>query len=141
MVESSTKLETSLSAGNFEDFCQAKLSSVGEGEKAKVWQFIGASFKDQVDQEFLNLLGIQLNELSAQLRTLLQVMLVIFNHNPDIDQSQPTKQPNGDLLSTGDNLLASNISGLNLDVSQVGILHFFNFWSLMFFHLRMILSI
>ena len=73
LVESSTKLETSLSEGNFEDFCQAKLSSLGEGDKAKVWQFIGASFKDQVDQEFLNLLGIQLHELSAQLRTLLQV--------------------------------------------------------------------
>ena len=103
LVESSSKLETSLSEGNFEDFCQAKLTNLGEGDKAKVWQFIGASFKKQVDKEFLELLGIQLDELSAHLRTLLQ----------------PSKQPNGDLLSTGDNMLASNISGLNLDVSQV----------------------
>ena len=102
LVESSSKLETSLSEGNYEEFCQAKLGSLDDEDKSKIWQFIGASFKDQVDQEFLSLLGIELTELSSQLRTLLK----------------PTKQEqNGDHLSPGDNL-ASNISGLNLDVSQ-----------------------
>ena len=72
LVESSAKLETSLAEGNLQEFCQGKLASVGEGDKAKVWQFIGASFAESCDQEYLNLLGIELTELSSQLRTMLQ---------------------------------------------------------------------
>ena len=72
LVESSAKLETSLSEGNLQEFCQVKLASEGEGDKAKIWQFIGASFAESCDQEYLNLLGVELTELSAQLRAMLQ---------------------------------------------------------------------
>ena len=72
LVQSSAKLETSLSEGNLQEFCQSKLASVGEGDKAKVWQFIGASFAESCDQEYLGLLGIELAELSAQLRLMLK---------------------------------------------------------------------
>ena len=72
LVDSSLKLETSLSEGNFQEFCQAKLVSPGSSDKAKVWQFIEASFGQQCDQQFLNLLGIQLGELTTQLRTMLK---------------------------------------------------------------------
>jgi len=72
LVDASLKLETSLSEGNYQEFCQAKLATVGAGDQAKIWQFIGASFGGQCDQEFLQLLGVQLAELSAQLRTMLK---------------------------------------------------------------------
>ena len=72
LIDSSVKLETSLSVGNFQEFCQAKLMSPGSSEKAKVWQFIEASFGQQCDQQFLKLLGIHLEELTTQLKTMLK---------------------------------------------------------------------
>jgi len=73
LVEASSKLETSLREGNLGDFCQAKLATLGEdGDKSKLWQFIGASFGENCDQQFLKLLGINLDELSSQLKALLE---------------------------------------------------------------------
>jgi len=73
LVEASSKLETSLKEGNLAEFCDAKLATLGnEGDKAKLWQFIGASFGENCDQQFIKLLGINLDELSGQLKTLLK---------------------------------------------------------------------
>ena len=96
LVQSSARLETSLSEGNFQEFCQAKLAAAGPSEKAKIWQFIEASFEDQCDQKFLSLLGIQLEELSGQLRTMLK---------PAVQNGQAEE-------------VASNIAGLDLNASK-----------------------
>ena len=72
-MEASSKLETSLKEGNLGEFCEAKLATLGDdGDKAKLWQFIGASFGENCDQQFIKLLGINLEELSSQMRTLLE---------------------------------------------------------------------
>jgi len=73
LVEASAKLETSLKEGNLAEFCEAKLATLGDdGDKARLWQFIGASFGQNCDQEFIKLLGINLEELSDQLKALIK---------------------------------------------------------------------
>ena len=73
LVSASNKLETSLKEGNLAEFCDAKLATLGnDGDKAKLWQFIGASFGENCDQQFIKLLGINLEELSGQLKALIK---------------------------------------------------------------------
>jgi len=76
LVSASNKLETSLKEGNLAEFCDAKLATLGNvGDKAKLWQFIGASFGENCDQQFIKLLGINLEELSGQLKALIKPAL------------------------------------------------------------------
>ena len=75
LVEASSKLEISLREGNLGDFCQAKLATLGEdGDKKKLWQFIGASFGENCDKQFIELLGFNLDELCSQLKALVEPM-------------------------------------------------------------------
>ena len=75
LVEASSKLEISLREGNLRDFCQAKLATLGEdGDKAKLWQFIGSSFGENCDKQFIELLGFNLDELCSQLKALVEPM-------------------------------------------------------------------
>jgi len=85
LVEASTKLETSLREGNLAEYVQAKLVGM-EGDKAKLWQFIGASFGDNCDQEFLKLLGIDLVELSSQMKEMLQPVKENGNEEEEEDE-------------------------------------------------------
>ena len=101
LVESSTKLETSLSQGNLQDFCQQKLLTIENGDNAKIWQFIGACFEEQCDQEFLNLLGVQLKELSSQLKSMLK----------------PVKQNGHHTAAAGDEI-SNNMAGMDLNAAK-----------------------
>ena len=53
LISASNKLKTSLKEGNLAEFCDAKLATLSnERDKAKVWQFIEASFGKNCDQQF-----------------------------------------------------------------------------------------
>ena len=66
LVESSTKLETSLAQGNYIEFCDAKLGHVTDSCKNQLWQFIQARFLTDPSTQYLNLLGINRAGISAR---------------------------------------------------------------------------
>jgi len=67
LVAASEKLETSVAAGNYTEFCTAKLAGLEDEDQARVWRFIQASFQPQPEQQFLALLGI--NAADIKLKT------------------------------------------------------------------------
>ena len=72
-IEASVKLETSLKEGNLKEYCQAKLSSLNDqADKAKLWQFIGASFEENCDHQYLKIMDINLDELNGQVKALIK---------------------------------------------------------------------
>jgi len=73
LVDASSKLETSLKEGNLSEFCEIKLQSLQDHvDKTKLWQFIGASFVENCDVQFLQLLGVNLEELVGKIRPLVK---------------------------------------------------------------------
>ena len=72
LVESSSKLETSLSQGNYDEFCAAKLIKIGQDNpEAELWKFIRARFSQDPCSQYLNLLGINPAEITERINKLL----------------------------------------------------------------------
>lgn len=70
LVDRSIKLETSLEAGNHEEFCANKVAKLTGLEEERIWQYIRASFSGDPATEYLNLLGLNLEEIKEKLTKL-----------------------------------------------------------------------
>jgi len=67
LVDRSVKLETSLMSQNHAEFCASRVEGLEGTEEGKVWRFIGASFSQDPANEYLQLLGLNLQEVKERL--------------------------------------------------------------------------
>lgn len=127
LVQRSVKLETSLEAGNHEEFCSAKAAVLGEEEdEGRVWRFIGAAFTQDPANQYLNLLDINL----AQVKERLENIVKPANQTPglanDISSLSIVDQTTDDFEIIANTAAAGSSSGVptsldkpfGLDVSE-----------------------
>uniref|UniRef100_UPI003AAFBE03 protein transport protein Sec31A n=1 Tax=Centroberyx gerrardi TaxID=166262 RepID=UPI003AAFBE03 len=115
-LKRSDQLQTTLSAGNFVDFCQAKIDAAENEFEKTVWSFLKVNFDDNVRGKFLELLGYKKEELALKISAALEEKAV---EPVKVDQPAPVSlQPLADpgLFSAADTPEAffDMISAVNL---------------------------
>ncbi|XP_071401587.1 protein transport protein Sec31A [Centroberyx affinis] len=119
-LKRSDQLQTTLSAGNFVDFCQAKIDAAENEFEKTVWSFLKVNFDDNVRGKFLELLGYKKEELALKISAALEEKAEEKAVDPvKVDQPAPVSlQPLADpgLFSTADTpeALFDMISAANL---------------------------
>ncbi|XP_077353069.1 protein transport protein Sec31A isoform X1 [Festucalex cinctus] len=68
----SEQLQTTLSAGTFQNFCQEKIQMAQDQFEKTVWSFLKANFESDIRSKFLELLGYNKEELAAKISAALE---------------------------------------------------------------------
>ncbi|XP_061822311.1 protein transport protein Sec31A isoform X2 [Nerophis lumbriciformis] len=71
-LERSQRLQDTLTAGGFQDFCQEKILAAENDLDKTVWSFLKANFESDVRSKFLELLGYNKEELAAKISAALE---------------------------------------------------------------------
>ncbi|XP_061913359.1 protein transport protein Sec31A isoform X5 [Entelurus aequoreus] len=71
-LERSLRLQDTLTAGVFQDFCQEKIHAAEDDFDKTVWSFLKANFESDVRSKFLELLGYNKEELGAKISAALE---------------------------------------------------------------------
>uniref|UniRef100_T1JFC4 Protein transport protein Sec31A n=1 Tax=Strigamia maritima TaxID=126957 RepID=T1JFC4_STRMM len=71
LVARSTQLETTIQAGQYNDFCHLKLTNFSSAQDEKLWQFVKANLDVNPRVSFLNLLGYDPQEVATKINAAL----------------------------------------------------------------------
>ncbi|XP_064163254.1 protein transport protein Sec31A isoform X14 [Anguilla rostrata] len=71
-LDRSSKLQATMTAGNFVDFCQSKIEAAQSEFERTLWSFLKVNFEDDTRGKYLELLGYKKEELALKIEAALQ---------------------------------------------------------------------
>ncbi|KAG5834379.1 hypothetical protein ANANG_G00260900 [Anguilla anguilla] len=88
LVSWRTKLQATMTAGNFVDFCQSKIEAAQSEFERTLWSFLKVNFEDDTRGKYLELLGYKKEELALKIEAALQ--------KEDITPEEPVSAPDAE---------------------------------------------
>ncbi|XP_035247563.1 protein transport protein Sec31A isoform X7 [Anguilla anguilla] len=87
-LDRSSKLQATMTAGNFVDFCQSKIEAAQSEFERTLWSFLKVNFEDDTRGKYLELLGYKKEELALKIEAALQ--------KEDITPEEPVSAPDAE---------------------------------------------
>ncbi|XP_061117983.1 protein transport protein Sec31A isoform X2 [Conger conger] len=88
-LDRSDKLQATMTAGSFVDFCQSKIETAQSEFERTMWSFLKVNFEDDTRGKYLELLGYKKEELALKIEAALQKEDIV----PEEPVSAPDAEP------------------------------------------------
>ncbi|XP_061117990.1 protein transport protein Sec31A isoform X8 [Conger conger] len=98
-LDRSDKLQATMTAGSFVDFCQSKIETAQSEFERTMWSFLKVNFEDDTRGKYLELLGYKKEELALKIEAALQKEDIVpeeVDHIP-VQQVDPIPEPQFDV--------------------------------------------
>ncbi|XP_064163255.1 protein transport protein Sec31A isoform X15 [Anguilla rostrata] len=98
-LDRSSKLQATMTAGNFVDFCQSKIEAAQSEFERTLWSFLKVNFEDDTRGKYLELLGYKKEELALKIEAALQKEDITPEELDLEPEAEPEAEPEIDLGS------------------------------------------
>ncbi|CRL00243.1 CLUMA_CG013516, isoform A [Clunio marinus] len=119
LVKRSTELENVLVQGNYSDYCIQKANESNDQHNRFIWYFLKAYFEENTTNEFLNLLGYQVEDIANKFSKIMESKDGKGNHDFSDDLSKKMANLNqidsSEESSSDDNTDLSNQEGFEMN--------------------------